>query len=139
MKYRKLGKTGLKVSVVGMGAWQCGGEWGKEFTQDEVTAILNRGKELGINLIDTAECYGDHVSERLIGGAIERERQDWIIATKFGHKYHGYLNRTEPRTPRDVLQQLDESLRSLRTDYIDIYQYHSWGDQQFDDSAVLDV
>src|SRR4029079_14241016 len=71
--------------------------------------------------------------------AIERERQDWIVATKFGHKYHGYLNRTEPRSPQDVLQQLDESLRWLRTDYIDIYQYHSWGDAQFDEPSVLEV
>jgi len=139
MKYRTLGSTGLKVSVIGIGTWQLGGEWNKEFAQSEVNAMLARGKELGINLIDTAECYGDHVSERLIGGAIERERQDWIIATKFGHKYHGYLNRTEPRSPEDVLQQLDESLRSLRTDYIDIYQYHSWGDAQFDEPSVLEV
>ena len=139
MKYRTLGSTGLKVSVIGIGTWQLGGEWNKEFAQSEVNAMLARGKELGINLIDTAECYGDHVSERLIGGAIERERQDWIIATKFGHKYHGYLNRTEPRSPQDVLQQLDESLRSLRTDYIDIYQYHSWGDAQFDEPSVLEV
>jgi len=139
MKYRTLGSTGLKVSVIGIGTWQLGGEWNKEFAQSEVNAMLARGKELGINLIDTAECYGDRVSERLIGGAIERERQDWIIATKFGHKYHGYLNRTEPRSPQDVLQQLDESLRSLRTDYIDIYQYHSWGDAQFDEPSVLEV
>jgi aryl-alcohol dehydrogenase-like predicted oxidoreductase len=139
MKYRTLGSTTLKVSVIGIGTWQLGGEWNKEFTQDEVNAMLARGKDLGINLIDTAECYGDHVSERLIGGAIEGQREDWIIATKFGHKYHGYLDRTEPRTPKDVLQQLEDSLRSLRTDYIDIYQYHSWGDAQFDDPGVLDV
>jgi aryl-alcohol dehydrogenase-like predicted oxidoreductase len=139
MKYRTLGSTALNVSVIGIGTWQLGGEWNKDFTQDEVNLMFRRGKELGINLIDTAECYGDHVSERLIGAAIERDRKDWIIATKFGHKYHGYLNRTEPRTPADVMQQLEESLRSLRTDYIDIYQYHSWGDAQFDDPAVLDV
>ena len=139
MKYRTLGSNGLNVSVIGIGTWQLGGEWNKDFTQDEVNSMLRRGKELGINLIDTAECYGDHVSERLIGAAIERERKNWILATKFGHKYPGYLNRPEPRKPTDVMQQLEESLRSLRTDYIDIYQYHSWGDGQFDDPAVLDV
>ncbi len=82
-------------------------------------------------MIDTAECYGDHTSERLIGAAIERDRAKWIVATKFGHKYHGYMDRTEPRSPADVREQLEESLRSLRTDYIDLYQYHSWGDEQF--------
>ena len=139
MKYRTLGSTGLKVSVVGVGTWQLGGEWNKDFSQDEVNAMFNRARDLGINLIDTAECYGDHVSEKLVGAAIQRDRGKWVVATKFGHKYHGYLNRTEPREPQDIIEQLNDSLRALRTDYIDVYQYHSWGDAQFDDPAVLDV
>src|SRR4051812_47869340 len=109
MKYRTLGTTNLRVSVIGVGTWQFGGEWGKEFSQNEATAILERAKELGINLIDTAECYGDHLSESLIGPVIEKDRKDWIVATKFGHKFHGYLNRTEPRTPGDVTEQLHAS------------------------------
>jgi myo-inositol catabolism protein IolS len=131
MKYRTLGKTGIKVSVIGIGTWQFGGEWGKDFTADEVAAMLKRGHELGINLIDTAECYGDHLSESLIGKAIEKNRDAWIIATKFGHKYTGFMQRTEPRSPADVRKQLEDSLAALRTDYIDLYQYHSWGDDQF--------
>src|SRR6185503_20586838 len=89
MKYRILGKTGLRVSVIGVGTWQFGGEWGKSFAQDEVTAMLRRAQELGVNLIDTAECYGDHLSESLIGGALQGNREQWIVATKFGHKFHG--------------------------------------------------
>ncbi len=104
MKYRTLGSTGLRVSVIGLGTWQLGGEWNKDFAQDEVDAMFRRAKELGINLIDTAECYGDHVSEGLIGGSIEGDRDDWIIATKFGHKYNGYMRRTEPRSPGDIQQ-----------------------------------
>jgi aryl-alcohol dehydrogenase-like predicted oxidoreductase len=136
MKYRRLGKTNLKVSVIGIGTWQFGGEWGKTFTQDEVNAIFARAKDLGINLIDTAECYGDHLSESLIGNATHADRQSWVLATKFGHKYLGYQQRTEPRSPRDVRQQLEDSLRALRTDYVDLYQYHSWGDDQFFDQGV---
>lgn len=139
MKYRTLGSTGLNVSVIGIGTWQFGGEWGKDFKQDEVDAMFRKGKELGINLIDTAECYGDHLSERLVGAAVERDRKDWIIATKFGHKFHGYLNRTEPRSPDDCLKQLEDSLKSLRTDYVDLQQYHSWGDDKFFDDDVLAV
>jgi myo-inositol catabolism protein IolS len=131
MKYRRLGKTGLMVSVVGLGTWQLGGEWGKDFQQNEVDPMFDRARDLGINFIDTAECYGDHTSERLIGAAIQRDRAKWIVATKFGHKYHGYMNRTEPRSPADIRQQLEDSLKALRTDYVDIYQYHSWGDDQF--------
>jgi aryl-alcohol dehydrogenase-like predicted oxidoreductase len=137
MKYRTLGSTGLNVSVIGIGTWQFGGEWNKTFEQAEVDAMFRRGKELGINLIDTAECYGDHLSEQLIGRAIEGDRKDWIVATKFGHHFRGLFDRTEPRTPADCIKQLEESLKALRTDYVDLQQYHSWGDQQFMDDDVL--
>ena len=105
MRHRTLGSTGLSVSVVGVGTWQLGGEWGKDYTQDEADAIFDAARACGINLIDTAECYGDHESERLIGAAIERDRDQWIVATKVGHKYHGPFDRTEPREPADVRQQ----------------------------------
>jgi aryl-alcohol dehydrogenase-like predicted oxidoreductase len=131
MLFRTLGSTGLNVSVIGVGTWQFGGEWGRDYTQPEADAIFDAAREAGINLIDTAECYGDHTSERLIGGAIERDRDKWIVATKFGHKFNANFQRTEPRSPADVLKQCEDSLKALRTDYIDLYQYHSWGDTQF--------
>src|ERR1051325_8726983 len=116
MKYRTLGKTGMRVSVIGIGTWQFGGEWGKDFSQSEVDAMFDACRAAGINLIDTAECYGDHLSESLIGKAVERDRDKWIVATKIGHKFHGYLNRTDERTGADAVKQLEESLRALRTD-----------------------
>lgn len=137
MHYRVLGVTGLNVSVIGMGTWQFGGEWNKTFSQDEVNSMFDAAREVGITLIDTAECYGDHVSERLVGAAIERDRAKWVLATKFGHKYHGIYQRTEPRSPRDIIEQCESSLKALRTDYIDLYQYHSWGDDLFFSDDVL--
>ena len=143
MKYRRLGITGLKTAVIGLGTWQFGGEWGKDFSQGEVTEILAKARELGINLIDTAECYGDHVSESLIGGALASgtagRREDWIIATKFGHTFRGHLNRTDDRSATDVVRQLEASLRALRTDYIDLYQYHSVRDGEFDNQELRGV
>lgn len=137
MKYRRLGKTELKVSVIGVGTWQFGGEWGKDFSQQEVNQILGRAKELGINLIDTAECYGDHLSEALIGTYLQQDnREDWIVATKFGHHFHGHLNRTDHWSAEEVLKQLDDSLKALRTDYIDIYQFHSGTDEVFDNDDL---
>jgi aryl-alcohol dehydrogenase-like predicted oxidoreductase len=136
MKYRTLGRTGLRVSVIGVGTWQFGGEWGKTFTQEEASAILRRAQDLGINLLDTAECYGDHLSESLIGHAIAANREQWIVATKFGHKFHGWMNRTDERDVPHVRQQLEASLRALRTDYIDIYQYHSVRDSEFFNEAL---
>lgn len=134
MKYRRLGKTGLNVSVVGIGTWQFGGEWGQDFTQPEADAILGRAKDLGINLIDTAECYGDHLSETLIGTAIKGQRDQWVIATKFGHKFHGNFDRSEHWSAQEVRQQLEDSLRALQTDYIDVYQAH--GDRFLADDAL---
>ncbi|NJN98990.1 MAG: aldo/keto reductase [Anaerolineales bacterium] len=136
MKYRKLGKTDLNVSVIGVGTWQFGGEWGKAFTPAEVKRLLDRAGELGINLIDTAECYGDHLSEALIGQAIEGERDKWIVATKFGHKFPCPFERIDQWSPQEVQQQLEESLRALRTETIDLYQFHSGSDQVFDQEEL---
>lgn len=138
MKYRLLGKTGLRVSVIGMGTWQFGGEWGVNFTQEQITPLFRKALDLGVNFIDTAECYGDHLSERFIGQALKdlNARDKFILATKFGHHFVAPFHRTEPRTGPDVAAQLDASLKSLQTDYIDLYQYHSWGDAQFADDAV---
>ncbi|MEA1911104.1 MAG: aldo/keto reductase [Spirochaetota bacterium] len=139
MKYRTLGSTNLEVSVIGLGTWQFGGEWGKDFTQDEVDAIIGTAKDEGINLIDTAECYGDHLSESLIGSSIKDDRNKWIVATKFGHHYHGFMDRTRHFDPEDVVKQLDESLRSLKTDYIDIYQMHSGLDNEFQTENLWEI
>jgi len=142
MKYRMLGGTGVRVSVVGVGTWQLSGEWGMRFTQHEVDALLGRARDVGVNLVDTAECYGDHRAEALVGEAIRGRRGDWVVATKFGHRFHedamqaegwspGQV-RTDHWTPSEVVAQLEESLRALRTDYVDIYQFHSCPDEVFD-------
>lgn len=131
MQYRVLGKTGMNVGVIGVGTWQFGGEWGRQFTASEVADILAEAKDQGMNLIDTAECYGDHLSEELIGSYLKKERRNWIVATKFGHRYHGYLDRSWHFEPEEVRRQLEESLRALGTDYVDIYQFHSGSDEQF--------
>ncbi|MFE5318586.1 aldo/keto reductase [Paenibacillus sp. NPDC056579] len=137
MKYRRLGKTNMKVSVIGVGTWQFGGEWGKAFTQEEADAILDQAKDSGINLIDTAECYGDHTSESLIGNYVARKRrEDWVIATKFGHHFHGHQERTQHWSPQEVLTQLEASLKALKTDYIDLYQFHSGSDEAFDQDEL---
>lgn len=136
MKYRRLGQTELRVSVIGLGTWQLGGEWGKDFTQAEADAIIEAARESGINLIDTAECYGDHVSERLIGEAIKRDRDRWIVATKFGHRFTGFVERDMLFGAAEVQTQLEDSLRALQTDVIDLYQFHSGTNDYFDNQEL---
>jgi len=136
MQYRRLGSTGLSVSVVGVGTWQFAGVWGKQFEQREVDDILSAARAAGINFLDTAECYGhQHLSERLIGNSLAGRRDEWIIATKFGHNPNNNL-KEENYSPAQVLLQLEESLRALRTDYIDIYQLHSAANDFFDNDAL---
>jgi len=140
MKYRKLGSTGESVSVIGMGTWQFGGEWGKNFEQSEVNDMFVAAREVGINLIDTAECYGDHLSERFIGRALEEtfpgERDSWFIATKFGHKFHVPFERDQIWDADGVAKQLEDSLVALRTDYVDLLQFHSGGEDVFDNDEL---
>ena len=137
MNYRNLGGTGLRVSVVGVGTWQFGGEWGHDFAQDEVDGILDQAAAEGINLLDTAECYGDHLSERLIGDYLSRhDRSQWIVATKFGHDFKGFLSRRDDFSPEDVRRQLEDSLRALRTETIDLYQFHSGSDEAFQNQEL---
>ena len=137
MRYRILGKTGLRVSVIGLGTWQFGGEWGHEFSQTEVDAILDAAAECDINLIDTAECYGDHLSERLIGDYLSRrDRSRWFVATKFGHHFNSFMNRDDDFSVAGVQQQLETSLKALRVETIDLYQFHSGSDALFQNQEL---
>jgi aryl-alcohol dehydrogenase-like predicted oxidoreductase len=140
MRYRTLGSTGLKVSVIGVGTWQFGGEWGRQFSQKDVDAILDQAAESGINLIDTAECYGDHLSERLIGDYLKRhDRSRWIVATKFGHHFNGFMNRDDQFSVKQVLKQLEDSLSALQVETIDLYQFHSGSDAEFGNDSLWEA
>lgn len=132
-----LGKTGLRVSVIGVGTWQFGGEWGHDFSQAEADAILDAAAEGGINFIDTAECYGDHLSERLIGDYLSRrDRSRWLVATKFGHHFNRFMNRDDDFSVAGVQQQLEASLKALCVETIDLYQFHSGSDALFQNQEL---
>jgi len=137
MRYRTLGKSGLRVSLVGVGTWQFGGEWGRDFSQAEADAILDAAAECGINLIDTAECYGDHLSEKFIGDYLaRRDRSRWLVATKFGHHFNRFMDRDDDFSIAGVQQQLEASLQALRVETIDLYQFHSGSDALFQNQEL---
>jgi len=119
-------RTQLKVSRVALGTWAMGGwMWGGT-DQRESVATIRAALEQGINLIDTAPVYGFGVSEEIVGAALEGIRSRAVIATKTGLEWRDgkiYRNATRAR----ILREVDDSLRRLRTDYIDIYQVH-WPD-----------
>ncbi|MCD6537294.1 aldo/keto reductase [Candidatus Bathyarchaeota archaeon] len=107
IRYRMLGKTGLKVSVIGLGTIKF-----PQIDSRQASKVVNRALDLGINFIDTARNYGD--SERKIGLAIRGRREECYIATK-----------TASRTCEGAMRDLETSLRKLQTDYIDLWQLHN--------------
>jgi aryl-alcohol dehydrogenase-like predicted oxidoreductase len=122
MQYTTLGRTGLKVSVAGLGGGggsQLGLDRGK--SNKEVVDLIRLALDLGINVIDTAESY---MTEEVIGEALaRRDRSKIVLSTK--HHIAPYRNNSGFFTPQQVVAGLDESLRRLRTDYIDIYYLHA--------------
>jgi aryl-alcohol dehydrogenase-like predicted oxidoreductase len=118
MEYRRLGRSGLKVSPLCLGAMMFGSQ-----TDEEVSIrIVESARDAGINFIDTADAYGGGKSEEIIGRAVKSDRDRWVIATKVGYP-------VDPAVPSDlsrryILRAVEHSLRRLDTDYIDVYYLH---------------
>ena len=126
MEYRVLGKTGLKVSSVGVGCWQMGGVAGESgwtgTTDEESIATIHHAESLGVNLLDSAETYGAGHSEEVMGKALKGRRDRFIVATKFRPIVD---DPDEEKARQRLLEACEGSLRRLQTDYIDIYQLHA--------------
>jgi aryl-alcohol dehydrogenase-like predicted oxidoreductase len=117
MQYRRLGDSGLVVSAVGLG----GNNFGRRIDLDATRAVVNTAMDEGITLIDTADIYGE--SEDFLGKLLRGNRDNLVIATKFGNPLHG--PDWEARAARRyIMRAIESSLRRLRTEYIDLYQLH---------------
>ncbi len=129
MEYTELGLTQLNVSRICFGTWQFGGDWGAQEV-DENRAAIRRALELGINFFDTAQGYGWGESERLLGDTLRDElrsrRDELVIATKGGLRMDGETL-VRDASPQWLRQGVDESLKALGVDHIDLYQVH-WPD-----------
>ncbi len=119
MEYRKLGNSGLKVSEIGLG----GNTFGSRADERTSIAIINHALNIGINYIDTADMYGQGNSEELVGKAVKGKRSQVIIATKFGHAMGDGPNE-KGASHHYIIEAVEDSLRRLQTDYIDLYQIH---------------
>jgi aryl-alcohol dehydrogenase-like predicted oxidoreductase len=117
---RRLGDSELEVSVVGLGC----NNFGKRLDLDGTAAVLDAALDAGVTFFDTAEVYGDGESERLMGEALEGRRTEYVLATKFGWE-SGAGAPDAPRGSRDYIRwAIDGSLKRLRVDKVDLYQYH---------------
>lgn len=123
MNYQILGKTGLKVSEIGFGAWGIGGKGWGGCSETDARAALEKAWESGVNIFDTCDAYGDGLSEKLIGEFLQGRRDQAIVVTKGGTNFR-VLQRSK-NFERDYLKMsLDESLERLKTDYVDVYLLH---------------
>lgn len=134
MNYRTLGKTGLKISEIGYGAWGIGKTaWIGADDQESLNA-LNRSIELGLNFIDTAIGYGDGHSEKLVGQVVREHAGNIYVASKIPPKNGQWPARAgvpadETFTAEHVISSTEQSLRNLGLDSIDVQQFHVWSDE----------
>lgn len=137
---RKLGKSDIEVSALGLGCWAIGGPWtyddkeekpypagwGKVDDNESIRAI-HAGVDLGVNFFDTAANYGAGHSERLLAKALEGRRDKMVIATKFGYLVdvaEKFIVKNHDVVVKNIREDCENSLRRLNTDYIDLYQLH---------------
>jgi diketogulonate reductase-like aldo/keto reductase len=139
MQYRTLGRTGVRVSALALGAMNFGAIG--RTTQDEATAIVDAALAGGINLVDTADMYGQGESEVMVGKAIAGRRDDLVLATKAAMPMGDERNH-QGGSRRWLVTALDNSLRRLGVDHVDLYQIHRWDPATSDEetlSALTDL
>ena len=122
MEYRKLGKTGINVSEIGLGTWQVGGKWGEMFNDANADRIINTAIDAGINFIDTADVYSAGLSERAIGRVLRSRGERVYVATKCGRQLNPHVN--EGYQPAALRKFVEASLKNMNLDCLDLIQLH---------------
>lgn len=138
MQYRKMGTSEIEVSVIGHGTWGLGNDFFGEVDEERGIRAIHQSLDMGVNLVDTAPAYGgNHEAEITVGKALKGRRDKAIISTKVGiHRIAGEYVRC--LSPMLVRYELENSLRRLNTDYIDIYMIH-WPDYNFGIKGALEL
>ena len=132
MKHNTLGRTGITVSPITIGAWQLGGPLFFDGKPDghpdpgkqNVIRMIHELGDLGVNAIDTAEQYSAGESERRVGEALKGRRDQWVVSSKFGYRVGSNNTREDDSSPGTIMPSLEGSLKRLGTDHIDVYLYH---------------
>ncbi len=130
MRYKLLGKSGLRVSELCLGTMTFGEDWGWGASKDESQKIFDTFVAAGGNFIDTANGYTDGSSEKIVGELIAKERERFVVATKYSFPLQMNDNQGNPNASgnhrKNLMQSLEGSLKRLNTDYIDLFWLHAW-------------
>ncbi len=124
MEYRTLGRTGLRVSAIGLGTMVHAGHFGPMKDEESLSSI-DAALDLGVNFIDTSDAYGAGYSETLLGKALKGRRDKVILTTKGGNTMVGPNRGKRDFSTAYINRVMDESLKRLQTDYVDLYQLHN--------------
>lgn len=124
MQTRKLGKSGLEVSALGLGCMGLSYGYGPAVEKQQGIALIRAAVERGITFFDTAEAYGPHINEELVGEALEPFRDQVVIATKFGFKFDGSKPNGLDSRPAHIREVAEASLKRLKVDAIDLFYQH---------------
>ncbi len=125
MRQRTLGRSGLRVSALGLGCMGMSHGYGRFPDRKEMIALARAAVDRGVTFFDTAEAYGPYTNEEIVGEALKPVRNDVVIATKFGFRFDAAANQTgEDSRPQHIRDVAEASLRRLRTDVIDVFYQH---------------
>ncbi len=122
MNYRKLGKTGFKISEISLGTWQVGGRWGESFNEKNAEHILNSAIDAGINFIDTSDVYSEGMSEKVVGRVVRSRNERIYVASKCGRRLNPH--NSEAYTPEVLRKFVEDSLFNSGLEVLDLIQLH---------------
>ena len=131
MKYRRLPRTDLDLSEIGFGLWTVSTGWWGKIDEPDGIRLLQEAVEQGVTFFDTADTYGKGYGEEILAKALPNRRHDIVVATKFGYDFYndtpriGHQERPQKFEPQFIRYACEQSLKRLRTDYIDLYQLHN--------------
>lgn len=145
MRYRSIGDTRIEVSEIGFGLWSVSTNWWGTTAEKDAESLLRTAFDKRITFFDIADTYGEGYGERLLAKSLGKVREKIVIATKFGYDFYGqpkregHEERRQNFSPQFIRYALDQSLKRLETDYVDLYQLHNPKAEVIMESSVFET
>ncbi len=137
MKFRKLGPTGMEISEISLGTWQVGGKWGDPFDMKNAEKIIHKAIDMGINFIDTADVYGEGLSEKVVGKVVKERNEKVYVATKSGRRLQPF--NADTFNAENIEKFIDKSLKNTGLEKLDLLQLHCPPPAVYDNQEIFEM